>query len=181
MLNLTKDQIMRNQVFLGLGSNLGNREEYLGKALRFIINSVGPINCFSDIYETEPWGFHNENAFLNIVIRLNTILKPEDLMIEILSIEKELGRVRDNSQYLSRTIDIDILLYGNLAIKKTGLTIPHPMIQDRKFVLVPFCDIAPELVHPVLGKTFSDLLKECQDGSKVIRYPQSCNNLFLRL
>jgi len=172
---------MRNYVFLGLGSNLGDREDYLGKALRFIVNSVGPVESFSGIYETEPWGFQSENAFLNIVIRLNTDLKPEDLLKEILSIERKLGRIRDNTQYLSRTIDIDILLYRNLVINKPGLKIPHPMMQDRKFVLIPICDIAPELIHPVLSKTFSALLKNCQDGAKVIRYPQSCNNLFRKL
>lgn len=169
---------MRSYAFLGLGSNLGDRESYLGNALGLIIKSVGKVEAFSGIYETEPWGFHSENKFLNLVIRINTDLKPEDLLTKILAIEKKLGRIRDNSQYLSRTIDIDILLYRNLVINKHGLTIPHPMIQDRKFVLVPFCDIAPALIHPVFSKTFSDLLKQCHDQTIVTRYPQSCNNLF---
>jgi 2-amino-4-hydroxy-6-hydroxymethyldihydropteridine diphosphokinase len=169
---------MSNYVFLGLGTNLGDREAYLNKSLELIRKSIGPIESVSDIYETEPWGFHCENNFLNMVVRINTNFKPADLLKKILTIEGHMGRIRDNTQYISRTIDIDILLYRNLVINKPGLIIPHPIMQDRKFVLVPLCDLAAEVIHPIINKTFSALLRECQDESKVIRYQQSCNILF---
>jgi 2-amino-4-hydroxy-6-hydroxymethyldihydropteridine diphosphokinase len=161
---------MTNYVFLGLGTNLGDREAYLNKAIEFIGKSVGRIDSFSDIYETEPWGFQSENNFLNMVIKVHTDLKPAVLMKKLLRIEEQLGRIRDSREYKSRTIDIDILLYSNLIINNSDLTIPHPMIQDRKFVLVPLCDIAPKMIHPVLNKAFVELLKECRDQREVKKF-----------
>ena len=154
-------------VFLGLGTNLGDREAILNKALDLITGSVGPVTAWSGIYETQPWGFESMNNFLNMVIRVHTDLKPPDLLKKLVIIEIQLGRIRNERKYISRTIDIDILLYGNRVIDSPDLKIPHPLIQDRKFVLVPFCDIAPELIHPVLHKTFSALLKECRDEGSV--------------
>ena len=159
---------MTNYTILGLGTNLGDREGYLEKALEIISESIGMISSRSFIYETEPWGFQSENNFLNMVIKVHTKLKPAGLLKKIQYIEDRLGRIRDRKQYASRTIDIDILLYSNLVIDKPDLTIPHPLIQDRRFVLVPFCDIAPKMIHPVLNKTFADLLKECEDRREVI-------------
>jgi 2-amino-4-hydroxy-6-hydroxymethyldihydropteridine diphosphokinase len=158
---------MTNFVFLGLGTNLGDRESNLNKALELIGKSVGRIDSCSGIYETESWGFQSENNFLNMVIKIQTSLKPTDLIKEIQLIEGQLGRIKESRQYASRTIDIDILLYSNLVIDKSYLTIPHPLIQDRKFVLVPLCDLAPEMIHPVLSKTFVVLLKECKDEREV--------------
>jgi 2-amino-4-hydroxy-6-hydroxymethyldihydropteridine diphosphokinase len=161
---------MTNYAFLGLGTNLGDREAYLNKAIEFIRKSVGRIDSVSGIYETEPWGFQSENNFLNMVIKVHTDLKPAVLMKRLLLIEGQLGRIRDSRQYKSRTIDIDILLYSNLIINKSTLTVPHPLMQDRKFVLVPLCDIAPEMIHPVLKKTFATLLKECRDNRGVKKF-----------
>ena len=158
---------MTNYVFLGLGTNLGDREANLNKALEFIGKSIGRVDSRSGIYETEPWGFQSENNFLNMVIKVHTKLKPTDLIKKLILIEDQLGRIRDSRKYISRTIDIDILLYANVVIDKSNLTIPHPLIQDRKFVLVPLCDIAPEMIHPVLNKTFAVLLKECKDDREV--------------
>ena len=160
---------MTNYVFLGLGTNLGDREANLAKAQELIRKSIGLIDSCSVIYETEPWGFQSENNFLNMIIKVHTSLKPTDLLKEIQLIEGQLGRIRESRQYASRTIDIDILLYSNLVIDKSNLTIPHPLIQDRRFVLAPFCDIAPEMIHPVLSKTFAVLLKECKDERIVKR------------
>src|SRR4030043_595504 len=153
--------------FLGLGTNLGDREENLRKAIAMIGESIGTVVLCSSVYETEPWGFQSENEFLNAVIKVKTSLKPSGLLGRILMIEAQLGRLREGKGYSSRIIDIDILLYGNEIIKKKGLQIPHPLIQDRRFTLVPLCDIAPEMVHPVLRKTFKELLEECKDESSV--------------
>lgn len=158
---------MTNYVFIGLGTNLGNREDNLAKAQDLIAKSVGRIDCRSGIYETEPWGFQSENNFLNMVISVHTDLKPADLIKKIQNIEDQLGRKRDSRQYMSRIIDIDILLYRNKVINKPELKIPHPLIQDRKFVLIPLCEIAPAMIHPVLNKTFAVLLKECKDERNV--------------
>jgi 2-amino-4-hydroxy-6-hydroxymethyldihydropteridine diphosphokinase len=104
-----------------------------------------------------------------MVLKVHSELKPFDLLRRIQVIEDQLGRVRNTRQYASRTIDIDILLYANQVIQKPGLIIPHPLIQDRRFVLVPLCDIAPKMIHPVLSKTFEELLRICRDDRIVRR------------
>lgn len=160
---------MTNYIFLCLGSNLGDREDYLNKALELIDKNIGKISTRSKIYETEPWGFKSENLFLNMVIQAHTKLKPFELMDRIRKIEDQLGRIRNSRQYISRTIDIDILLYSNLVLEKRGLTIPHPLMQDRRFVMVPLCEIAPKMIHPVIGKPFAQLLEECDDKRGVTK------------
>ncbi len=170
---------MVKEAFIGLGTNLGNREENLKKAIENIITSVGEVISSSGIYVTEPWGFRSEDHFLNMVILINTRLKAVDLLKQILKIEMQMGRVRGAEKYSSRVIDIDILLYGNEIINKQYLKVPHPMIQERKFVLIPLCDIAAEMIHPVLKKTFAALLKECRDES-VVKKVKSFNHGFSR-
>ncbi len=160
---------MVKTAFLGLGTNLGDREENLKKAIENISAFAGEVMSFSQIYETEPWGFRSEDHFFNMVIQIKTSLKPVDLLKHLLKIEIQMGRVRGTEKYSSRIIDIDILLYENEIINKPYLKVPHPMIQERKFVLVPLCDIAPEKIHPVIKKTFAALLKECKDDSKIKR------------
>jgi 2-amino-4-hydroxy-6-hydroxymethyldihydropteridine diphosphokinase len=158
---------MAKEAFIGLGTNLGDREENLKKAIENIILAAGEVISCSGIYVTEPWGFSSEDYFLNMVIRIATSLKPVDLLKHLLKIEMQMGRLRGTEKYSSRIIDIDILLYENEIINKPYLKIPHPKIPERKFVLIPLCDLAPEMIHPVLNKTFEALLKDCRDESVV--------------
>lgn len=157
-------------VFLGIGSNIGNREENLKKAVVKIEELTGLPAISSSIYETEPWGFESEDKFLNIVIRVNTEVLPSQLMKDILAIEDELGRIRTGQQYSSRIIDIDILLYGCRVIVQRNLVIPHPRLHERKFVLSPMCEIASQIYHPVLKRSMEYLLQNCEDNSRVEVY-----------
>jgi 2-amino-4-hydroxy-6-hydroxymethyldihydropteridine diphosphokinase len=154
---------MADYVFLGLGTNLGDREALLERTLELITESVGPVSACSGIYETQPWGFESRNNFLNMVVQIHTELSPAGLLKKLTRIENQLGRKRGDKKYISRSIDIDILLYGNRVINKPDLIIPHPLIRERKFVLVPLCELAAEIIHPALKKTFATLLKECRD------------------
>jgi 2-amino-4-hydroxy-6-hydroxymethyldihydropteridine diphosphokinase len=156
-----------SKVFLGIGTNLGNRKANLRKAREMIGEHIGRIWNSSSVYETAPWGFEAENDFLNMVIEVETNLSPSEIMKKIAGIESKLGRERDQDRYSSRVIDIDIVLYDDLAINENGLKIPHPLMHERKFVLVPLCELAPDMIHPVLEKSMSVLLEECRDRSKI--------------
>lgn len=158
-----------NVVFLGLGTNLGNRQKNLNDAIAEIREQIGKVVTISSVYETEPWGFKSESQFFNIVIKVETRLNPSTVLEAILRIELFLGRVRGENQYSSRIIDIDILFYEDQVIDSSDLKVPHPKLQERKFVLVPLCEIEPEMVHPVLKKTMVLLFKECEDKSEVMK------------
>jgi 2-amino-4-hydroxy-6-hydroxymethyldihydropteridine diphosphokinase len=156
-----------NKVFFGLGTNLGNRKTNLRKAIEMIGEHIGKVLKSSSIYETAPWGFDSEDDFLNMVVLVETTLTPLELMKKIVTIESMLGRERNQDRYSSRIIDIDILLYDDLILNENGLKIPHPLMHERRFVLVPLNELAPELIHPVKGKSIRVLLEECRDRSEI--------------
>lgn len=147
--------------YLGLGTNLGNKDENLNGAVEYIRERVGRINSLSAFYVTEPWGFKSENSFLNAVCSVATDISPIELLYITKEIEKEMGRNRKSVDkiYSDRIIDIDILLYDDLIMQSEELTIPHPIMTERDFVMIPLAEIAPELVHPVLKKKMKEFLK----------------------
>ncbi len=157
-------------VYLGIGTNLGDREKNISDSLGMISRLIGEIISVSSVYLSEPWGFESENDFLNMVAAVKTSLKPYKLLKTVHIIEERLGRIRGSVQFNSRTIDIDILLYGDKVINGKVLRIPHPLMTERKFVLVPICEIAPDLRHPVLHRSFSELLMECRDKGEVVKF-----------
>lgn len=156
-------------VYLSLGSNLGNRYVTLQKALFSIQKNVGDIHAVSSVYENPAFGFKG-NDFLNICISVETELAPLILLSSLLQIEKDFGRNRSESEgYSSRTLDIDIIYYGNKVLNTEALVVPHPNMQNRNFVLKPLADIAPQLYHPVFKKDTRNLLQQCKDRSKLTK------------
>ena len=152
------------KVYLGLGTNLGDKEQNLRDAVQKIEEQVGKIVSLSAFYVTAPWGFSSDNSFLNAAVCVETKLSPLEVLQETQMIEKELGRTQKsvNRMYSDRLIDIDLLLYEDLVlsvISASGveLTLPHPLMTERDFVMKPLAEIAPGLVHPVLGKTMKEL------------------------
>lgn len=154
--------------YISLGSNLGSKLQNINKAVALIAEECGTINNISSLYETEPWGFESDKKFLNQVLSLTTGLTTRELLSGLLSIEKMMGRTRERSRtYTSRIIDLDILFYDQEIIREENLTIPHPQIQNRSFILVPLMEIAASFVHPQLNKTIERLAQDCRDNSLI--------------
>ena len=149
-----------SKLYLGLGSNIGDRKKNITDATMICGALIGTLESLSSLYETEPWGFSSPNKFLNAVICLETDKEPELCLALIKGIEREMGRVYScKNGYEDRIIDIDILLYDDLILQTETLTIPHPRIGERDFVLRPLAEIAPELKHPVNGLNIEEMLK----------------------
>ncbi len=157
---------MMKGIFLLLGTNLGNRTENIREAMKAVEKQIGKITGRSSLYLTEAWGYRNQPGFFNQVIQMETDLSPAALLARIHSIEKDMGRVRFE-KWKERLIDIDILYYGNEVISTPNLEIPHPHLPNRRFTLIPLCELAPEKVHPVLKQTNAELLKVTNDHSSV--------------
>ena len=156
-------------VYLCLGSNLEEREENLCQALTLLSQKVN-LELVSSIYETEPVGYKEQPLFLNLVCRITTNLPPEELLHLAKAIEAKMGRVPSGQINSPRPIDIDILFYDNKVIETQNLTIPHPRLKDRAFVLIPLAEIAPELVHPKLGKSIAELANNVKGQNGVRKY-----------
>ncbi len=159
-----------SKAFLLLGSNIGNRFEFINRAIDLLNEKAGKVITCSSIFVTEPWGFKASKNFLNQVTIIETELTPHQLLPELLHIEQMLGRKRKSKQISSRTIDIDILFFDNLIIEDANLIIPHPRLHLRLFTLVPLLEIAPTFVHPLLKKDMKALMAECKDKSMVKPY-----------
>ena len=155
-------------VYLGLGSNMGNRQDNLDRALDFLSQRLR-IEKVSSVYDTEPVGNINQPRFLNMVCQVYTRLAPSELLTLAKGIEKKLGRIFGKPN-APRPIDIDILFYGDQVIETPELIIPHPRLTERAFVLIPLDEIAPDLVHPVNGKAVNQLLKGITEVQGVFKW-----------
>lgn len=151
-----------NKAYLLTGGNMGDRQKNLATTYEQIQQECGDIVSSSSIYETAAWGKKDQPPFLNQVLEIQTELTPRKLLKKILAIEKQIGRVR-KEKYGPRIIDIDILLFNDGIYNYTSLKIPHPEMQNRRFVLVPLAEIAPEAIHPIFKKTIAELLAACPD------------------
>ncbi len=156
----------QKQVLIGLGANIGNKTQNLERALRLLEQQVGPVLAVSSIYETAPWGKAEQPSFFNQAAMLSTQLDPFRTMEALLDIEKVMGRKR-REKWKERIIDLDLLFYDQYIIRTTLLTLPHPFLHLRNFVLVPLAEIAPDFWHPELEKTISEVLAESPDKLEV--------------
>ena len=155
--------------YLMLGGNVGNRNDYLRRCVDLLNRDAGTVTGMSAIYESEPWGFDDSVWFLNQAVALRTQHAPLTLLEIVQQIEQALGRSRTHSGYHARTMDIDILLFGNCVIDSPKLVIPHPRIAERMFVLQPMAELAPDFEHPVLHRTMTYLRDRCEDRKMVRR------------
>lgn len=159
--------MVHRTLFLGLGGNTGDQPAIFSETLRLIASGVGKIGKISPVYASPPWGFESNDYFWNMAVEVDTEWSPIQVLETINGIEERFGRVRKPGVYLSRQMDIDILLYDQLIIESSALTIPHPLMTIRRFVLEPLARIAPQVIHPLSGNTILELLAACPDTSEI--------------
>jgi len=160
---------MKRAIYLCIGGNLGEREANLEEALEFIDFNFGDVVGVSSMYESEPWGMSDVPNFLNQVVHIQSELTDKELLEEIADLEEFFGRERSSQGYVSREMDIDVLFIDEEVISTEALQVPHPRISERRFVLEPMAEIAPEFIHPELKQAVEVLLKACSDKGKVTR------------
>lgn len=165
------------KVYLALGGNLGNVNDIFNKAIKEIENNIGTIISKSSRYETAPWGNKSQDNFLNQVILVESNQAPQSILQKLLELENKMGRFRNiNDQNAPRTLDIDILFYGNKIINEGNLVIPHPRLHLRNFVLIPLLEIIPDFIHPLLKKSIRELLVENKDNLSVKKIEEPGKN-----
>lgn len=160
---------MKRSIYLCIGGNLGEREANLEEAIEFIDFNFGDVMGVSSIYESEPWGMTDVPNFLNQVIHIQSELTDKELLVEIADLEEFFGRERSSKGYVSREMDIDVLFIDQEIISTESLQVPHPRMSERRFVLEPLAEIAPEFIHPELKQSVESMLKACSDKGKVTR------------
>ena len=146
-------------LYLSIGSNLGDKRNFLLQAIALIRERVGRVVCMSRFYETEPWGYTSTNTYLNAALEVETSLSALEVLAITQDIERELGRQRKsmNREYFDRSIDIDLLLMDDIIVRSEALNLPHPLMHERLFVMEPMVEIAPTVMHPVLQKTICEI------------------------
>ena len=155
-----------NRVVLSLGSSLGDKKKTLQLAIDEL-QEFSDVTAISSMYETEPWGFDDENRFINMAVEIETEITAFDLLEKIHVIEKKYGRIRTGKGYSARTLDIDIIFYNDLILNTEKLIIPHKHAHKRKFVLYPVAEIAPDFIHPILSKSVEFLAKNVEDNTQI--------------
>lgn len=154
-------------VYLGIGTNLGEKKKNLDRAVSYLNETCGNVVSVSSVYESNAVGFESNYTFFNQCICMKTLHKPKELLFLMMDIEKKMGRKRIQGMIIDRIIDLDILLFNELIIKTPSLAIPHPKIQERNFVLEPLSEIAPDVIHPVLKQSIKSLKDNSKDISEV--------------
>ena len=154
-------------IYLGVGGNLGSRLQNIDFAIKLITEKIAIPVKISSVYLSEPWGFEHSKYFTNAVVHIKTNKLPEELLKIIAEIECVMKRIRSSGAYEGRTMDIDILFYGNKIIKNHCLEIPHKKLHERLFVLLPMNEISPDFIHPEFNKKIKELLKDCKDNSRI--------------
>jgi len=156
---------MRNNIWVGLGSNLGDRKENIARAIE-ALSSIAEVTNSSPIYESPAWGYDSDNSYYNSCVEVKSELDAISFLSRIKSLENEMGRTRSENGYADRSIDIDILFFDQEVIETSDLIVPHPRLHERLFVLRPLNDVIPKFVHPIMQKTIEELLALCKDLSE---------------
>lgn len=159
---------MKNKVLISLGTNIGDKKNNLEEAILLIHSEIGNVTKQSSVYQTKPWGKTNQDDFYNQVIEIESELEPEKILFKCLTIENIIGRIR-KEKWGERIIDLDILYVGNHIIDTEILKLPHPLMQNRNFVMIPLAEIDKEFLHPIFKKTNLELLEACPDDLEVIK------------
>jgi 2-amino-4-hydroxy-6-hydroxymethyldihydropteridine diphosphokinase len=166
IMKMTAQESLTRACF-SLGSNMGDRAGNLERAGGLLVERIGILDAWSGTYESEAWGYESAHRYYNCCLVVWTHAAPLELIAAVNEVEKEFGRIRSGGAYSDRIIDIDLLLYGDLLLELPGLTVPHPRMRERRFVLGPLAEIAPDWRYPGSGETIRELLDRCDDPSEI--------------